>query len=95
MRQLTGKVSNNGVLAAIIIFVSIEAIKIGIVVTVALVDIKTFTFIKNHVDIAEILFTVFWLMFDVTPLVALFWIHRVNFQAFDPQDLYLICEMTF
>lgn len=41
------------------------------------------------------MFSAFWLMFDVTPLIALFWIHRTNFKAFDRQDLYMICEVTF
>lgn len=37
----------------------------------------------------------FWLLFDVAPLIALFWIQRMTFVAFDRQDLYMICEGTF
>jgi len=81
--QMTGKVKTRGNFAAMIIFLTIEGLKVVANVVLFFTKEKSLNYFSEHKLIAEIYLSVIWLVFDVTQLVVLFCIHRQNLKKYD------------
>ena len=81
--QLTGKVKTRGNSAAMIIFLTIEGLKVVASVVLFFTKEQLHNYFAEHKFTAEVYLSIIWLVFDVTQLMVLFCIHRQNFKKYD------------
>ena len=81
--QLTGKVKTRGNSAAMIIFLTIEGLKLVVSVLLFFTKEQLHNYFAEHKFTAEVYLSTIWLVFDVTQLMVLFCIHRQNFKKYD------------
>jgi nucleoside diphosphate kinase len=83
IRQLTGSVKTRGNSAAMIIFLTIEGLKIVASVVLFFTEEQLHHYFHEHKLTAEVYFYAIWLVFDVTQVTVLFCIHHQNFKKYD------------
>jgi len=81
--KLTGKVRTRGNSAAMIIFLTIEGLKVVVSVVLFFTKEQLHNYFAEHKFTAEVYLSIIWLVFDVTQLMVLFCIHRQNFKKYD------------
>jgi hypothetical protein len=81
--KLTGKVKTRGNSAAMIIFLTIEGLKVVVSLVLFFTKEQLHNYFAEHKFTAEVYLSIIWLVFDVTQLMVLFCIHRQNFKKYD------------
>jgi len=76
IKALSGNTSTTGVYVAIIVFCTMQAIKVASTVTIYLIGGDLIQFLAQNTIWAMASEAALWMTFDLTPLIVLFWIHR-------------------
>lgn len=76
IKALSGNTSTTGVYVAIIVFCTMQAIKVASTVAIYLIGGDLIQFLAQNTIWAMASEAALWMTFDLTPLIVLFWIHR-------------------
>lgn len=76
IKALSGNTSTTGVSVAMIVFCTIQAVKVATEATLYLLKSSLIHFLSRDDALSQGIEAAVWVMFDLTPLIVLLWIHR-------------------